>query len=191
MNKNTKIAGSFAIVALLFSAVAVPASADTVESAVSGGTLAATTASPAMDALTLDGTGTQTSTGTSAAWSIKDARGTGAVWTMTMLSTAFTSAAGSTETVARTIAVGKLGITLGTVTAGTDSDAITNITKYGLTLTTSAQTLIASSGTNKGTYAVTPTFTLTIPANAFRSNYVTGSSGALQPYISTITYSIA
>ncbi len=191
MRKIMKVASGFISTALLFGSGTMPASADTVESAVSGGTLAATTASPSMGEVTLDGTGTQTSSGTSTAWSIVDARGTGAEWTMTMLATAFTSAAGSTETVARTIAVGKLGVVLGDVTAGTGSDAITNITKYSLTLTTSAQTLIASSGTNKGIYAVTPTFTLTIPANSFRSNYAVDSSGAQNPYISTITYSIA
>ncbi len=168
-------------------------SADTVESTVSGGTLTATTFGATFGAITLNAAN-QDSTGTSSsAWSLKDARGTGAAWTLTVTGTDWTSAAGSVDTVVRTIAVGRLTLDANeTFTAGTDSDATTNITGQGaVVLTTSAQTLIASSGTNKGTYTVTPLYTLSVPANAFRSNFVTGSSGTQQPYTATLTYSIA
>lgn len=167
--------------------------ADTVESTVSGANLTVTTFGATLAGVTLNGT-TQTTAAaaSSSAWSIKDARGTGAAWAVSVTATTPTSAAGSTETTARTIAVGNVKMTTGTVTAGADSDPITNITgSTALAMSTTAQTLISSSGTNKGTYSVTPSYTLTVPANAFRSNYAVGSSGALNPYISTLTYTIA
>jgi hypothetical protein len=80
-----------------------------------------------------------------------------------------------------------------TVTAGVGSDPTTNITgASGLALSGSAQTLISSSGTNKGTYTFSPTFSLLVPANAFRSNYSgTVGSSAVNSYTTTITLSIS
>ena len=126
------------------------------------------------------------------AWSVTDGRGTGAAWTATISSTALVSAAGSVETNAQTIAVGQMSTVDGAVTAGSGADATTNITTSGVTLTGSAQTFIASLGTNRGSYTFTPTMTLAIPANAYRSNYsgTVGSSG-LNPYTATLTVSIS
>ncbi len=191
MNKFKKVASGFISTALLFGAGTMPASADTVSSAVSGGALEVTTASPTMSGETLTASSTLTSTGTSATWTIKDARGTGAEWAVSVSATDFTSAAGSVETTARTIAVGKLTITPGTVSAGTDADSASGITADALTVSGSSQTLISAAGPHKGTYTLAPSFSLIIPANAFRSNYVTGTSGTQHPYISTVTYTIA
>ena len=91
------------------------------------------------------------------AWSVTDGRGTGAAWTATISSTALVSAAGSVETNAQTIAVGQMSTVDGAVTAGSGADATTNITTSGVTLTGSAQTFIASLGTNRGSYTFTPT----------------------------------
>lgn len=126
------------------------------------------------------------------AWNVTDARGTGAAWTATISSTVLTSAAGSVETTARTIAVGQMSMVDNAVTAGTGADATTNITATGVTLSGSAQTFVASSGTNKGSYTFSPTMTLAIPANAYRSNYsgTVGSSG-LNAYTATLTISIS
>lgn len=170
-----------------------PALAETTQSTVSGGSLTVTTSGVVLAGITLDGS-TQTTPEAAAgsAWTITDARGTGQAWAVSVTATTPTSAAGSSETVPRTIAVTNLQTTTGTVAAGVDSDPITNLTgSTALPLTNSSQTLISSSGTNKGTYTLTPTFTLTVPANAYRSNYATGSSGALNPYVSTLTYTIA
>lgn len=182
-------------VGVLVSIIVAPSAlADTVESTVSGSNLTVTTAGATLAGVTLNGT-TQTTAAanSSSAWEIKDARGTGAAWAVSVTATTPTSAAGSVETTARTIAVGNLKMSTGTVTAGTDSDPIANITgSTNLALATTSQTLISSSGTNKGTYSLTPTYTLTVPANAFRSNY-SGAVGStsLNPYISTLTYTIA
>lgn len=191
---RTKTAAAvLAVGAFAMLATATPALADTAQSTVSGADLAVTTFGATLAGVTLNGT-TQTTApaASSSAWTIKDARGTGAAWAVSVTATVPTSVAGSTETTARTIAVGNLKMTTGTVTPGVDSDPITNITgSTALAMSTSAQTLISSTGTNKGTYTLTPSYTLTVPANAFRSNYTTGSTGALNPYISTLTYTIA
>jgi hypothetical protein len=195
MRVSRKIAAamSIGIAATISLAVLPAASADTVQSTVSGANLTVTTAGATLTGVTLDGT-TQTATGTSSsAWSITDARGTGAAWAVSVTATTPTSAAGSVETTARTIAVGNLKVSTGTVTAGIDSDPTTNITgSTNLAMSTSAQTLISSSGTNKGTYSLTPSYSLGVPANAYRSNY-SGAVGstALNPYASTLTYTIA
>lgn len=128
----------------------------------------------------------------SSAWSVVDARGTAAAWSATISSTALTSAPGTVETTTRTIAVGQLTWADGTVTAGSGSDATTNITKTGLTLSGSAQAFISSSGTNRGTYSFSPTLTVAVPANAYRSNYAgTVGSSSLNPYTATITVTIS
>lgn len=191
MRKSSKFLGAIAGAGLLLTAAVTPAMADVVDSTVSGGALTVTSAAPTMSGVTLDGKTTQTSTGTSAAWSITDARGTGAAWAVSASATDFTSAIGSADLVVRTIAVAGLTITPGTITAGTGADSATSITGSTLTMSTTDQALISATGPNKGTYSVAPSFSLDIPANAYRSNYITGSTGAMNPYTSTITYTMA
>jgi hypothetical protein len=174
-------------------AVAVtPAAADTVESAVSGGSLTSSTSGATLSGVTLNGSSTQTATGTaSSPWSITDARGTGDTWTLSVSATDFTSDAGTVETTARTISAGHLTITPGTVTAEAGADSASNISADPLTVSTSSQALVSATGPDKGTYTLTPSFSLAIPANAYRSNYSgTVGSSPLNPYTSTLTYTI-
>jgi hypothetical protein len=179
---------------MVLAVAATPAMADTgsVDSTVSGGTLTATTSGATLSGVTLDGSSTQTATGTaSSQWGITDARGTGAPWTLSVAATDFTSAAGTVETTARTISAGRLTITPGTVTAGTGTDSATNITADPVTASTTAQAMVSAAGPDKGTYTLTPSFSLAVPANAYRSNYSgTVGSSALNPYTSTLTYTI-
>jgi hypothetical protein len=192
MRKISKVVGVFAAAAIVLTAVVSPAMADVVDSTISGGDLTATTAGATLTGVTLNGSNTQTATGTSAEWSITDARGTGAAWTLSVDATVPTSAAGTVETDARTIPVGNLTITPGTITAGTGADAAAGITAPALTLLTTSQALVSAAATHKGTYTLTPSFSLAIPANVFRSNYAGAvGSTALNPYSSTITYTIA
>lgn len=198
MSMQTKRRKTFAAVlglgALAVIVATPPALADTVQSTVSGASLTVTTSGATLAGVTLNGsTQTTAAAPSTSAWSITDARGTGAAWAVSVTATTPTSAAGSVETTARTIAVGNLKMTTGTVTAGTDSDPSTGITgSTNLALSTSSQTLISSAGPHKGTYAVTPSYTLTVPANAYRSNYAGAvGSTALNPYVSTLTYTIA
>ncbi len=192
LRNRTKVA--IAVVGVAAAAFgAATATADTVNSTVSGGLLTATTYGAILGGITLSGDN-QNSTGTSSsAWSFEDARGTGAGWTIAVTATTWTSAAGTVETVARTIAVGALSMTIGTITAGDGADPVgsTLTGVSGLAMDGGSQSVITSTGTNKGTYAATPTYSLAVPANAFRSNYTTGTSGALNPYTTTLTYTIA
>lgn len=191
MRSINKVSALIAVVGISLAAGLAPASADTINSTVSGASLAATTAAPALSAVTLNGISTLASTGTSTEWTLTDARGTGAAWTVSADATDFTSAAGTTETVVRTITANNLTITPGTVTAAAGADAATGITAPALVMSTSSQALITAPVTHKGTYNVTPSFSLAVPANSYRSNFTTGSSGALNAYTSTITYTIA
>ena len=190
MRKITRALVGMVVACVVLSIGLAPASADTVTSSLSGGLLTATTSAPALSAVTLNGTNSQTSTGTASTWTIIDARGTGANWTVSVSATAFTSAAGTVETTARTVAASALTITPGTVTAGVGSDAAT-ISAPALALSTSSQALISATGPAKGTYTLAPSFSLAIPANAYRSNYSgTVGSSSLNAYTSTLTYTI-
>jgi hypothetical protein len=87
--------------------------------------------------------------------------------------------------------VGNLVLTPGTVLAGSDADPATGIVAGMLPLSSTPQTLVSTTGPLRGTYLFTPTFTLTIPANAFRSNFsAEPNSSELNPYVSTITITI-
>lgn len=190
MRRTTKALAVLAVSGMALGAGAAAASADTVNSTVSGGSLTVSTAAPTLSAVTLNGTNTETSTGTSGTWTITDARGTGANWTVSASATAFTSAAGLVENTARTIPATALTVTPGTVTAGAGSDAAT-ISAPALAMSTTSQALISATGPAKGTYTLAPSFSLAIPANAYRSNYSgTVGSSALNPYTSTLTYTI-
>jgi hypothetical protein len=192
--KRTRTAGLGVLFALT-AAAALPgvAGAETITSPVSGGALSLTTQPVTFSGATLNGANQTVTASPDSAWSLTDARGTGSAWTATISASAPTSAAGSVETTARDIAVGTLSVNAGVVAAGTGSDPATNITgASSLALSGSDQTLISSTGSSKGTYTFSPSFSLLIPANAFRSNYsgVVGST-PLNAYTSTLTLSIS
>jgi WxL domain surface cell wall-binding len=177
--------------ALLFIGLA-PASAEDVSSTISGGDLTASLSGAALSGVTLNGTSTQIATGTTSAWSITDARGTGAAWSLSVSATDLKSAPGTAEVTERTIPVSALSIATGVVTAEAGSDPATGITTTSPTLTAASQALISAPGAHKGTYTVSAsTFSLAVPANAYRSNYsgAVGSS-SLNPYVSTVTFTI-
>lgn len=191
MRRITLALGATASVgAMLFIGLA-PASAETVESTISGGSLTATTSGAVLGAVTLNGTA-QVATGTTTDWSITDARGTGAQWNLSVSASDLTSAAGTVEATARTIPASALSIAPGAVTAGAGADPVAGITAANVTLSNTSQALISAAAGHKGSYTVAAsTFSLAVPANAYRSNY-SGAVGstALNPYISTVTFTI-
>lgn len=160
---------------------------------IGSGLLTGTVSDVTLSSVTLDGAN-QTRTATpSIVWNVVDARGTGAAWTVTASAAAdLTSAAGSVETTARTFARSNLSIEPGTLTAGLGSDPTTNISASTVSFSGSSQNMIVCSGTCKGTYTYSPTFTLNIPANAYRSNYsgAVGSS-SLNAYTVTLTFTLS
>ncbi|WP_146069451.1 WxL domain-containing protein [Cryobacterium sp. Y11] len=172
-----------------------PASADstdTVQFTVMSGGLQSTVSAPRGMSRVVLGSGEQRSTGTAAPWTISDARGSGASWTLSASASDFTSAPGTSadELVPRTIAVTNLVITPGTVVAAGGADTAPDTA--AVTMSTLAQALVSApvSGTGaKGSFVLAaPLFSLDIPANAFRSNV--GVDG-VHPYTSTIVFTIA
>lgn len=183
------------ICSLVVLALAVPATAraESVTSTLVGGALSLTASNVSFANATLTGSNQTVTANASSAWTAIDARGTGAAWSLSISATTPTSAAGTVETTARTIAISNMSVSTGSFTAGTGSDATSNLTgSTNLALSTSSQTLASASGTTKGAYTFTPSFSFTIPANAYRSNYAgTVGSSSLNPYTSTITVTIA
>lgn len=143
--------------------------------------------------VTLNGSNQTTVSAAVGVWTITDVRLTGAPWTVSISATTPTSAAGTVETTPRTVAVSNLSVTAGTITAQAGSDPVTNITGVtSLVLSNTPQTLVSSTGTSNGVYLFTPTFSFTMPANAYRSNYSGAvNSSSLNPYTSTLTVTIA
>ena len=136
---------------------------------------------------------TQTVSETGSEWVAQDARGNGSGWSVTMAADGpFTSAAGVVETTSRTMAIGNLVLAPGSVTAHPGSDSTANLAATTITLSTSAQTFLACSSVCKGRYGFMPTLTLTVPANAYRSNYSNAvNSSPLNPYTATLVVTIS
>jgi len=196
MTKFTTIAVTTATIGILLGVAVSPANAvpntDDISSTVSGGTLTAfATAPDSMTGVTLDGSSTLNSTGTATGWTITNARGDDAAWTLSASATDFTSAAGTVDTTARTLDVGNLVITPGTVVAGTGSDAAPSTS--AVTMSTSSQALVTSSTNGRGTYTLSAVgYNLNVPADTYRSNFPGAFGvGVLNPYVSTITFTIA
>src|SRR5680860_1199584 len=98
ISRTKTAAAVLAVGALAFFAATPQAMADTAESTVSGANLAVTTSGATLAGVTLNGaTQTTAEAASTTAWSIKDARGTGAAWAVSVTATTPTSAAGSTE----------------------------------------------------------------------------------------------
>ncbi|TFD90447.1 hypothetical protein [Cryobacterium serini] len=91
---------------------------------------------------------------------------------------------------ARTLPASNLVITPGTITAGTGSDAAPTV--GAVTISNVAQSLVYTTTLGKGTFTLAPTFDLNVPADTYRSNYSAAiGSTAVNPYVSTITFTIA
>jgi hypothetical protein len=188
-----------------------------------GGTLSTSVYGTNLTPATLNGTSTQTMTGTSAPWKLVDARGTGVAWNLSVTVSNFTSAAvtnGTTTQPLRTIFGSNLAITPGSFALAADTATgftlATGAHDYDLGTTAVIATPLAysnknpgpvtatlvtgadsSSGVNpgdgaKGAYVFSaPSFALTIPRNAYKSN-VDNSTGSpvVQPYVGVITFTM-
>src|SRR5680860_679630 len=149
MRKITRISGIVAVVGIMFAAGLAPASADTVNSTVSGGSLTVTTSAPTLSAVTLNGSSTQTSIGDApTAWSITDARGTGAAWAVSVTAVDFTRAIGDTDLTIRTIPMANLTITPGAIAAGTGATSAASITTSAQTMSLTSKSLVSTTGPN-------------------------------------------
>lgn len=154
---------------------------------VTGGSLGLTT--PAFDPLSamLTGQDQVVTTQPGSPWSAVDARGTGAAWSVVATATDLVST-GSPD---RVIPSAGLALTTGAVTAGSGADpasGITGSTAAPFTVPTgpgaTAVTVLNAPGAHRGTYEITPTLAVTLPATV-------QPSYAGQPYTATLTVTIS
>lgn len=156
------------------------------------GTLSMTSTETTLTAIVLNGTGTQSSTGTSEGWSVSDQRGSGGNWVLTVSATDLVSAAGTVDTTARSIGAGSVSVTPGEVTALDGSAPPGALLSYPIVLGAEPQVLLRAPGLGQGTYLFSPSFVLTVPAAAFRSNFSGAlNSSPLNPYVTVLTITIA
>lgn len=149
--------------------VAAPSPAETVTAPLSGGLLTLTTTPTVFAQAVLTGANTTLTASPLLPWAVTDARGTGAVWEATISSTNLVGTLSPTNV----MPVSSLKVSTGGVTAALGSDPITNILgAANLTLSGTAQTLINTTGTSKGSYTFSPAFTLSVPANVKADTYV-------------------
>lgn len=156
------------------------------------GELSVTTGAVTLSSVTLDGVTTQQAVGTSAPWAVADARFTGAPWAITVSATDFVSAAGTIDVTERVFPIDNLTLIPGALLGITGPDSIEGIQTITIRGSQSAQPFIWTLGENTGSYALSPMFSLSIPANAYRSNF-SGivNASPVNPYISTVTYTIS
>jgi len=168
-------------------------SSDTMRVSIVGGALTAVVSAPTrMTPVTLDGRSSHSSVGSPAEWTITNARGSGAAWSLSVSATDFVSAAGTLDTIERTVDVENLTITPGIVTAGTSAGADAAPTTDPVIVSAQAQALVWTSTLGKGTFTLTPEFSLSVPPNAFRSNFSGAIDGsAVNPFVSVLTFTIA
>jgi hypothetical protein len=180
------------IAALSPSAKAVTSS-DEISVSIVGGALTAVVSAPTrMTPVTLDGRSSYSSVGSPAEWTITNARGSGAAWSLSVSATDFVSAAGTLDTIERTVDVENLTITPGIVMPGTSAGADAAPTADPVTVSAQAQALVWTSTLGKGTFTLTPEFSLSVPPNAFRSNFSGAIDGStVNPFVSVLTFTIA
>lgn len=121
-------------------------------------------------------------------WTVTDTRMKPTAWDLIVTATTSISAAGTVDTTPRIFPVGSLTLLPGAVSAR--SGKTSAIHTQSVALSGHPQRIAWSDGSN-GSYSFTPTFTLTVPANAYRSNFSGSITDAVSnPYVSTITVTI-
>ncbi|MDJ0339175.1 hypothetical protein [Cryobacterium sp. PH31-O1] len=181
------------LIAVLTPVANADTSSDTVSAAVIGGALTAVVSAPTeMSPVVLDGRSSHSSVGRSLEWTITNARGSSAAWSLSVSATDFVSAAGTLDTLERTVAVENLTITPGVVTARTSEGADAAPTTEPVSVSDQPQALVYTSTLGKGTFTLTPEFSLNIPPNAYRSNFSGAIDGSpVNPFVSVLTFTIA
>ncbi|TFD68733.1 hypothetical protein [Cryobacterium ruanii] len=189
----TSIALAVGLGVVLSPSASADTSSDTMSSAILGGALTAVVSAPTrMSPVILDGRSSHASVGRPAVWTITNARGSSAAWSLSVSATDFVSAPGTLDTLERTVAVENLTITPGIVTARTSEGADAAPTTEPVTVSGLPQALVWTSSLGKGTFTLTPGFSLNVPLNAYRSNFSGAIDGSVvNPFVSILTFTIA
>ena len=189
----TGIVLAVGLVVVLSPSASADTSSDTISSAILGGALSAVVSAPSqMTPVVLDGRSGHTSVGSPAQWTITNGRGSSAAWSLSVSATDFTSAPGTLDTIERTVAVENLTITPGIVTALSSEGADAAPTTEPVAVSGRPQALVWTSTLGKGTFTLTPEFSLSVPPNAYRSNFSGVIDGSVvNPFVSILTFTIA
>lgn len=169
-----------AALAVMVSAMALPAAASDVS--VTGGSLAftATPAAANFAAVTLDGTA-KTTTASVAAFEVNDARGTGAGWNVTVQATqmkewdaTLAAGAGGYAASGKTLPTSSLALSAPTVSADGTTSTAPSVTAGPYIIDAGSAVKIASAaadtGMGKFDFSAT-TLTLSVPASAYAKTY--------------------
>ena len=181
------------LIAILSPTANADTSSDTITATIMGGPLTAIVSAPTqMTAVIIDGRTSHASIGHPQEWTITNARGSSAAWSLSVSATDFISAAGTLDSLERTLVVENLTITPGVVTANTSEGADAAPTAAPVIVSDQPQALVWTSTMGKGTYTLTPKFSLSVPPNAYRSNFSGAIDGsAVNPFVSVLTFTIA
>ncbi len=187
------LACAVALIALFSPVAQANTSSDTLSATISGGALTAVVSAPStMTSVVLDGLTTHASVGRPAEWVITNARGTNAAWCLSVSATDFTSAPGVLDLLERTVTINNLTITPGLITAHITEGADAAPATEPVTVSSRPQALVWAPTLGKGTFTLKPEFSLSIPPNAYRSNF-SGAirESAVNPFVSVLTFTIA
>lgn len=140
---------------------------------VNGGTLTEVNATTPAPSATLNGTD-QTVT-YSLVITATDATGSGNGWNLTITSTQFSTGGGTPKTLSNTASI-ITGVTIVCVSGSTCTNPTNNVTypltvPAGSTAPTAVEFYNASTNSGMGKFTVTPTVSITIPANTFAGTY--------------------
>jgi len=142
------------------------------------GSLTETSSGHPSFSITLNGTN-QTKTSTALTLSVGDTRGSGAGWNVTITSTTFTTGSKSLSTAATTVTGVALNCPGGGCTNPTNAVSYPLTVPAGTVAPAAVKLYDAALHTGLGTFTLTPTFSMALPANTYAGSYS-----------STVTFSV-
>lgn len=152
------------------------------------GALSSTISGARFSSVILTGLSATLSSPAQSQWTVTDTRMNPTAWDLIVTATMSTSAAGTIDSTPRMFPAGSLTLLPGVVTARSGNTSA--IHSQSVVLSDQPHRIVWSDGSN-GVFAFTPTFSLTVPANAYRSNFSGSVTEAnSNPYVSTITVTI-
>lgn len=174
--RTRRLSLALALVGALAVVLVAPASADTVTgtATVTGGSLSEVASGTPGFSVTLNGTD-QTATSSAMTLDANDPTGTGAGWNLTITSTQFSTGGATPKTLATT-ATTITGVASackqGTCTLPTNAITYSALTvPAGATAPTAVKFFNAAANSGMGEFTITPTFSISIPANAYAGTY--------------------
>ena len=135
---------------------------------ITGGDITHTIVPVILKALPLDGSGLTEFTGTTTPWVFRDARGTGMPWALTVAGTPFShwSDAAQSPNEIRDVDVAHDPLRIDSVRVISETGSDPAPSGESVLLSTRQQTLIAARSTAKGSFSVSPMFSVRLPTSS-------------------------